>query len=75
MTYTKEQYKRAFEIACELLIGGTLYGIDADRLFTLIMQEEDIVSSFEYEKFILKNLDRFSDDDEVRHNAIERLGW
>ena len=75
MKYTKAQYKIAFEIACDLLIGGTLYGIDADRLFILIMQEEDIVSSFEYEKFILKNLDRFSDDDEVRHNTVKRLGW
>ena len=75
MTYTKAQYKRAFEIACDLLIGGSLYGIDADRLFTLIMQEQGIVSSLDYQKFILKNLDRFSDDEEVRHNAIKRLGW
>lgn len=75
MNYTKAQYKRAFEIACDLLNGSSLYGIDADNIFGLIMQEYDIVSTYEYRKFILKNLDRFSDDDEVRNNAIKRLGW
>lgn len=75
MTYTKAQYKRAFEIACDLLNGSCLYGIDADTLFALIMQEYEVVSPFRYQKFILEHLDRFSDDDEIRHNAIERLGW
>lgn len=75
MTYTKAQYKRAFEIACDLLNGGNLYGVDADELFTLIMQEQGIVSTLDYQKFILENLDRFSDDEEVRHSAIERFGW
>ncbi len=75
MTYTKAQYKRAFEIACDLLTGGILYGIDNDYLFELIMKEYDIVSTFKYQKFILEHLDRFSDDDVVRHKAIERLGW
>ena len=75
MTYTKAQYKRAFEIACDLLNGSNLYGIDADNLFTLIMQKYGIVSTLEYQKFILEHLDRFDDNDEVRMNAIERLGW
>lgn len=75
MAYTKAQYKRAFEIACDLLNGSILYGIDADNIFGLIMQEYDIVSTFEYQKFILEHLDRFSDDDNTRNNAIERLGW
>lgn len=75
MAYTKAQYKRAFEIACDLLNGSVLYGIDADNIFGLIMQEYDIVSTFEYQKFILKHLDRFSDDENVRHKAIEKLGW
>ena len=69
MTYTKAQYKRAFEIACDLLNGDNLYGIDADELFALIMQEHGIVSTLDYQKFILEHLDRFSDDEEVRHNA------
>lgn len=75
MTYTKAQYKRAFEIACDLLNGSSLYGIDADNIFGLIMQEYGIVSALRYQKFILKHLDRFSDDEEVRDNAIKRLGW
>lgn len=75
MTYTKAQYKEAFEIACDLLNMNTLYGIDADTLFGLIMQEYGVVSTFQYQEFILTNLDRFSDDAEVRNNAIKRLGW
>ena len=75
MAYTKAQYKRAFEIACDLLIGSSLYGIDADNIFGLIMQEYEVVSTFDYQEFILEHLDRFSDDDEIRNNAIERLGW
>lgn len=75
MTYTKAQYKRAFEIACDLLNGSSLYGIDADNIFALIMQEYEVVSTFQYQKFILEHLDRFDDNDEVRHKAIDRLGW
>ena len=75
MTYTKAQYKRAFEIACDLLMGSVIYGIDTDTIFDLIMQEQGIVSTLDYQKFILANLDRFSDDEEVRDNAIKRLGW
>ena len=75
MKYTKAQYKRAFEIACDLLIGSSLYGIDADNIFELIMQEYDVVSTFEYQKFILEHLDRFDDNPEVRNKAIDRLGW
>lgn len=75
MSYTKAQYKRAFRIACDLLNGSILYGIDDEYIFELIANEYGKVSTFEYQKFILKNLDRFSDDDNVRHNAIERLGW
>jgi len=69
------EYERAFEIACDLLNGSNLYGIDADNLFALIMQKYGIVSTLEYQKFILEHLDRFSDDDEIRLKAVERLGW
>ncbi len=75
MAYTKAQYKRAFEIACDLLTGGILYGVDDDYMFELLMKEYGVVSTFEYQKFILEHLDRFSDDEEVRLKAIERLGW
>lgn len=75
MTYTKAQYKRAFEIACDLLNGSILYGIDSDNIFGLIMKEYGIVSTLDYQKFILEHLDRFNDNDEVRMKAIERLDW
>ena len=73
--YTKEHYKKALEIACILLIGGNLYGIDADKLFAIMLDKYGVVSNRTYQAFILKHLDRFSDDDVVRHKAIERLGW
>ena len=75
MKYTKAQYKRAFEIACDLLTGSILYGIDDDYMFELMMKDYGIVSTFEYQKFILEHLDRFDDNPEVRHKAIDRLGW
>ena len=75
MTYTKAQYKRAFEVACDLLNGSVIYGIDDDNIFALIMQKYGVVSTQDYQRFILTHLDRFSDDDVVRHKAIERLGW
>ena len=75
MTYTKAQYKRAFEIACDLLNGAVLYGIDSDFIFNHVMERDGCVSAFDYQDFILAHLDRLSDDANVRYNAIERLGW
>lgn len=72
---SREDLKKAFEIACDLLSGSYIYGIDADNIFGLIMREYGIVSVQEYQCFILNHLDRFSDDDEIRLKAIERLGW
>ena len=71
----KRRYKRAFRIACELLNGAYIYGVSADTLFEKIMESNGLVASWSYEEFILNNLDRFSDDDTVRENAILRLGW
>ena len=53
----KKKYKRAFRVACELLNGDVLYGIDADKIFEIMMKKKGIVGSFSYEKYILKNLD------------------
>ena len=75
MTYTKAQYKRAFEIACDLLNGANLYGIDTDFIFDFMMEKDDMVFNFSYREFILKHLDRFDDNGEVRTKAVERLGW
>ena len=75
MAYTKAQYKRAFEIACDLLNGGVLYGIDSDFIFDFMMKRNGVVSTLSYQEFILKYLDRLDDDEERRMKAIERLGW
>ena len=68
-------YKAAFRVACGLLNGDVIYGVDDGKLFDKIMETEGGVCSIDYEDFILKNLDRFSDDDEKRSEAIKRLGW
>lgn len=54
------KYKKAFQIACELLNGSVLYGYDTDRIFEEMMEKNGIVSSFSYEDFILKHLNRLS---------------
>ena len=69
------KYRKAFKIACELLNGGRIYGIDADLLFKKMLGDDWVVASSSYEDFVLNNLDRFSDNDEVRNKAIQRLGW
>ena len=69
------KYKKALEIACELMAGGYIYGIDVDTLYEKIMEKDGIVCSISYKDFIIKNLDRFSDNDKVRDKAIKRLGW
>ena len=67
--------EKALEIACELLNGSIIYGIDADTLRSKIMESEGYVTSWNIKDFIIANIDRFSDDDEERNKAIKRLGW
>ena len=75
LVYMEYKYKRALRIACELLNGDCLYGVDSKVLFEKLMDADVCVSSIDYEKFILQNLDRFDDNDNIRHKAMERLGW
>ena len=70
-----KKYKRALEIACELLNGSMLYGVDAEKIFAHVIEKDGCVGASDYEEFILNNIDRFSDDDEIRNKAIKRLGW
>lgn len=49
-------YRRAFKIACELLNGSVLYGIDADKIYEIMAAKEGVVSSDSYESYILNNL-------------------
>ena len=66
---------KALAIACDLMLGAFIYGIDSDRLFEIVMNEEGLVYADNMAEWIEKNIDRFSDDDEVRNKAIERLGF
>ena len=53
-----KKYKRAFNVACELLNGDYLFGYDKDKIFEEMMKKDGMVSSDSYEEFILKNLNR-----------------
>lgn len=71
----RKNYKRALRIACELLNGAMIYGVDAGAIFAYVLETYGCVGASDYEEFILNNIDRFSDDDELRNKAIKRLGW
>lgn len=49
-------YHRAFKIACDLLNGDVLYGVDTDKIYELIMKKDGVVSSSSYEEYILNHL-------------------
>ena len=53
---TKIDYRRAFKIACDLLNGDVLYGIDTDDMYELMMKKDGVVSSSSYEEYILNHL-------------------
>lgn len=50
-------YKRAFKIACELLNGAILYGVDKDSIFETMMDKDGIVINESYEEYILSHMD------------------
>ena len=70
-----KKLEKALQITCELLNGGMIYGIDEETLWNKVMESKGYVSSWNIKDFILDNMDRFSDDDEERNEAIKRLGW
>lgn len=53
----KKDYKRAFYIACDLLIGANFYGIDADKIFEICMKKDGVVSASSYREYIFNHLD------------------
>ena len=53
-------YKKAFEIACELLNDHWLYGWDRDKIFEQMMADDGVLSSFSWERFILAHIDELS---------------
>lgn len=50
-------YKRAFKIACELLNGANLYGVDSEKIFETMMNKNGIVDNESYENYILSHMD------------------
>ena len=50
-------YRRAFKIACELINGATLYGVDIDKIFEIMMDKDGIVTNESYENYILNHLE------------------
>jgi hypothetical protein len=71
----ERRLEKALETTCELMNGSILYGIDTDTLWNKIMEIDGYVSPWNLKEFILKNIDRFSDDEKERNKAIKRLGW
>jgi hypothetical protein len=59
-----ERYKKAFSVACELLIGANLFGATEETMFKEIMDKDGIVSSLGYERYILENLLRLTGEDD-----------
>ena len=50
-------YKRAFKIACELLNGSNLYGVDTGSIFEDAMNKDGVVDNESYEEYILSHMD------------------
>lgn len=71
----KKKLKKALEIACELMNDSIIYGIDEESLWNKVMELDGYVSPWNLKEFILKNIDRFSDNEKERNKAIKRLGW
>ena len=61
MTNIKEDpvntdYENAFKIACALLNGDILYGIDSNTIFSETMKKDGCICSVDYEDYILTHL-------------------
>ncbi len=56
----RPRYKTAFKIACELLNGSMIGGIDKDKIFEYMIDKDGIVSSDSYEEYILNNIDKLA---------------
>lgn len=55
-------YKRAFKIACELLNGAILYGVDKDSIFEMMMNKDGVVDNESYENYILSHMNELDHD-------------
>lgn len=64
-------YRRAFKIACELLCGASLYGVDSDRIFKVMMDKNGIVTNTSYEEYILNHLQELDHGQYKEHKESE----
>ena len=63
-------YEEAFKIACEMLNGTMIGGVNKDYIFEHMMDKDGIVTTESYEEFILEHIDqlawwRWEDEDET----------
>ena len=71
--YDMNDYKRAFKIACELLNGNILYGIDSEKIFEIIMNKDGIVDNESYENYILSHMDELDHGQYISHAESETI--
>ena len=64
-------YRRAFKIACDLLNGDILYGVDSDEIFKTMMDRDGVVTKDSYEEYILNHLQEL-DHGEYAIKALEQ---
>ena len=64
-------YKKAFEIACELLNDHWLFGWDREKIFEKMMEKDGVVTSRSYERFILDNLAYLRNEGEAENEVSD----
>ena len=66
-------YKRAFKIACELLNGACLYGVNKDSIFEDVMNKDGVVDNESYEEYILSHMDELDHGQYVSRAESEKV--
>lgn len=61
----------ALNVACDLLIGSTLYGYDYDRIFEEIMDKEGCVSANLIKEFILEHIKELGKEYFTKEGEVE----
>ena len=52
-----DKYKLEFTVACELLNGAVIYGVDKDKVYEIMMERDGVVTGASYMEFIADNID------------------
>ena len=64
---------KAYDVVCKLLNGDEVYGIDIEGLKKELANEYGTINANLIGSWVWNNLDRFSDDEDIRKHAQERL--